>query len=210
MTQCLRSSRSPRRLLLITPTSTITLAASIAGRDAGANRLQASNAPGPSILATASSLSKRPTITFFCATGPPLRPVSIAPWRSSRISCLPGLALLTLKCFAMVTVSRWDLAMLERDYATAEKILADSRSENFSPAGDALKTYYQGRLALAHGDTESAQRYFAAATPDAEKRVRDNPDAADRHAVLGLLYAYLQRKDDAVRESRQAVELEPE
>ena len=46
--------------------------------------------------------------------------------------------------------------------------------------------------------------------PDSEKRVRDDPDAADRHAVLGLLHAYMQRKDDAIRESRRAVELEPE
>ena len=65
-------------------------------------------------------------------------------------------------------------------------------------------------MALARGDIESAPRYFAAATPDAEKRVRDNPDVAERHAVLGLLYAYMQRKDDAIREARRAVELEPE
>ena len=110
----------------------------------------------------------------------------------------------------IVTVARWDLAMLERDYATAEKILTDSPLENLSPPGDAPKTYYQGRLALARGDIESAKRYFAAVRPDTEKRVRDNPDAAERHAGLGLLYAYMQRKDDAIREGRRAVELEPE
>jgi TolB-like protein/Tfp pilus assembly protein PilF len=110
----------------------------------------------------------------------------------------------------MVTVSRWDLAMLERDYATAEKILTDAPSENFSPTGDIPKTYYQGRIARARGDIESAQRYFAAVRPDTEKRVRDNPDAADRHAHLGLVYAYMQRKEDAIREARRAVELEPE
>ncbi len=110
----------------------------------------------------------------------------------------------------MVTVSRWDLAMLERDYATAEKILTEAPLENFSPAGDAPKTYYQGRLARARGDIESAQRYLAAVRADAEKRVRDNPDAAERHGYLGLLYAYMQRKEDAIRESRRAVELEPE
>src|SRR5205814_1225819 len=110
-----------------------------------------------------------------------------------------------VEAYGMVIMSRWDLAMLERDYATAETILADSRVENFSPGGDAPKTYYQGRMALARGDIESAQRYFAAATPDAEKRVRDNPDVAERHAVLGLLYAYMQTKDDAIREARRAV-----
>ena len=65
----------------------------------------------------------------------------------------------------IVTVSRWDLAMLARDYAAAEKILTDAPLENFSPGGDAPKAYYQGRLALARGDIESAQRYFAEAQP---------------------------------------------
>ena len=100
--------------------------------------------------------------------------------------------------------------MLERDYATAEKILTDSPSEDFPDAGDAPKTFYQGRIALARGDIESAQRYFAAARPVSEERVRDDPDVAQRHAQLGLLYAYMQRKEDAIRESRRAVELEPE
>jgi TolB-like protein/DNA-binding winged helix-turn-helix (wHTH) protein/Tfp pilus assembly protein PilF len=110
----------------------------------------------------------------------------------------------------MLAVARWDLAMLERDYAAAEKILTDSPSQNFFPAGDAQKPYYQGRVALARGDIESAQRYFAAVTPETEKRVRDNPDDAAHHAELGRLYAYMQRKEDAIRESRRAVELEPE
>ena len=106
--------------------------------------------------------------------------------------------------------ARWDLAMLERDYATAEKILTDYPLEDSPNAGDAPKTFYQGRTALARGDIESAQRYFAAARPDIEKRVRDGPDVAQRHARLGLLYAYMQRKEDAIREGRRAVELEPE
>ena len=110
----------------------------------------------------------------------------------------------------MVTVSRWDLAMLERDYATAEKILAEAPSEEFSPATGVPKTYYQGRVACARGDIESAQRYLAVVRADAEERVRDNPDAAERHAYLGLISAYMQRKEDAIRESRRAVELEPE
>jgi eukaryotic-like serine/threonine-protein kinase len=107
----------------------------------------------------------------------------------------------------MVIMARWDLAMLERDYATAEKIVTDSPLEDFR---DLPKTYYHGRIALARGDIESAQRYFAAARPDTEKRVRDNPDAAERRAQLALLYAYMQRKEDAIREARRAIELEPE
>ena len=110
----------------------------------------------------------------------------------------------------LVTLARWDLAMLERDFSTAEKILTDFPLEAFPNAETAPKTYYQGRIALARGDIESAQRYFAAATPDIEGWVRDDPDDAGRHAQLGLLYAYMHRKEDAIREGRRAVELEPE
>ena len=106
-----------------------------------------------------------------------------------------------------VTVARWDLAMLERDYASAEKIVTDSPLEYFP---DAPKTYYQGRTALARGDIESAQRYFAAARPDIEKGVRDDPTDPEHHAQVGLFYACMQRKEDAIREARRAVELKPE
>jgi tetratricopeptide (TPR) repeat protein len=109
----------------------------------------------------------------------------------------------------VVTEARWDLAMLERDYARAEKILADFGLEIF-PVGAAPRTFYQGRTALAHGDIESAQRYFAAATPAIEKRMRDDSGDPERHAQAALLYAYMRRKEDALREGRRAVELEPE
>jgi tetratricopeptide (TPR) repeat protein len=36
-----------------------------------------------------------------------------------------------------------------------------------------------------------------------------HPDAALRHARLGLLYAYMGRKADAIREGKRAVELTP-
>jgi serine/threonine protein kinase/Tfp pilus assembly protein PilF len=109
-----------------------------------------------------------------------------------------------------VTLARWDLAMLERDYVTAERILTDFPLEGFPSDDDAPKTFSQGRVALARGDIESAQRYFSAATPAIEGWVRDDPDDPGRHAQLGLLYAYMQRKEDAIRESRRALEMEPE
>jgi serine/threonine protein kinase/tetratricopeptide (TPR) repeat protein len=110
----------------------------------------------------------------------------------------------------LLAAARWDLAMLERDYAAAEKVLTDSPLEDFPNAGDAPKTFYQGCIALARGDKESAQRYFAVARPALEGWVRDDPNDPDHHARLGLLYAYMQRKEDAIREARRAIELEPE
>ncbi len=109
-----------------------------------------------------------------------------------------------------VTSARWDLAIVERDFAAAEKIVSDFPLEDFPRAGDAPKVFFLGRTALARGNTASAQRYFAAAAPDIEGWVGEEPDDAHRHAQLALLYAYMQRKEDAFREGRRAVELEPE
>jgi TolB-like protein/DNA-binding winged helix-turn-helix (wHTH) protein/Tfp pilus assembly protein PilF len=116
----------------------------------------------------------------------------------------------SLDPYGNAALTRWDLAMLEHDYATAEKILSDFTLENFPKTRDAPKTFYQGRTALARGDLESAQRYFAAARPALEGLVRDDPSDAERHTRLALLYAYMHRKEDAIREGRRAVELQPE
>ena len=111
--------------------------------------------------------------------------------------------------YNFAALTRWDLAMLKRDYAAAERLSSDL-PELPAGLGDFPKTFYQARTALARGDMEAARRYFAATTPVLEARVRDHPDDADAHSRLGLLYGYKRRKEDAIRESRRAVELEPE
>jgi tetratricopeptide (TPR) repeat protein len=83
--------------------------------------------------------------------------------------------------------------------------------EQFFP-GEVMdpKSFYQGCTALARGDARLAQRLFEKAQVIFEAEVRDHPEDGRRHAFLGLLYAYMDRKEDAIRESRRAVELEPE
>jgi TolB-like protein/Flp pilus assembly protein TadD len=110
----------------------------------------------------------------------------------------------------VIVLAQWDMAMLERDYVTAEKIWTDFPSNDLFDPGDSQKTFYQGRTALARGDTESGQRYFAETLPALEKRIREDDDEPQRHADLGFLYACMHRRADAVREGRRAVELEPE
>jgi tetratricopeptide (TPR) repeat protein len=110
----------------------------------------------------------------------------------------------------LVTTARWELAMLERDYVAAETIGNDPLVEDLSYGANIPKVFYQGRVALARGDIETAQRCFAAAEPDFATRVRNNPERAEHHSHLGILYALMQRKEAAVREGRRAVELEPE
>ena len=43
-----------------------------------------------------------------------------------------------------------------------------------------------------------------------KERCATIPTVGERHAQLGLVYAYMQRKEDAVREAHRAVEIEPE
>ena len=110
-----------------------------------------------------------------------------------------------------VTDTIWDVSMLERDFASAQNILGRFPSDEEFPAADRRpRAFYQGCTALARGDTELAQRFFETVRPMFEAKVRDHPDDRWRHADLAILYAYLGRKDDAIRERRSAVELAPE
>ena len=60
------------------------------------------------------------------------------------------------------------------------------------------------------GNQAEAQKLFELARPSFEKAVEEAPSSADRHANLGWFYAFAGRKEEAIREGRQAVELKPE
>ena len=72
------------------------------------------------------------------------------------------------------------------------------------------KVFFQGCISLAQGDSVTARKLFDVARPSFEGAVKESPNSAERHAYLGLLYAFMQRKDDAIREGHRAAELKPE
>ena len=110
-----------------------------------------------------------------------------------------------------VTSARWDGAMIRRDFSRAGAVLAQSPLREFSYLNGGLqpKSYFEGLTALAKNDHASAQRQFALALPIFERELEEAPDSANRHANLGLLYAFMGKHDDALREGRLAVELKP-
>jgi serine/threonine-protein kinase len=112
-------------------------------------------------------------------------------------------------CF--VTFSRWDVSMMDRDVNAAEKALTNCQLDTItSQTGIALpKVYLQACVDLVRGDAAKAQAEFEAARPGIEKLVADSPKDGARRAQLGLLYAFLGRKEDALREGRRAMELKP-
>src|SRR5256885_6768536 len=111
-----------------------------------------------------------------------------------------------------ITSCRWDVAMIERDYAAAKRVLetASVNEVSYTNGGPTPKTFLEGCTYLAQGDNENAQKAFEKARPSFETSVKEAPLSADRHANLGWLYAFMGRKADAIREGRRAVELKPE
>ncbi len=111
----------------------------------------------------------------------------------------------------VVTFARWDVGLMDRDPAAAEKALAVCRLEAITsqPGAPLPKSYLQGCIDLVRNDTTRAKTDFETARPALEKTVTDSPQDATRHAQLGLLYAFMGRKEDALREAQRAVELKP-
>ncbi|PYL67078.1 MAG: hypothetical protein DMF28_09965, partial [Verrucomicrobia bacterium] len=112
----------------------------------------------------------------------------------------------------VVTSARWDVAMLRRDYFAAKNVLEGSSVSDLSytNAGLTPKIFFEGCIYLAQGDNANAQKAFELARPAFEAAVKEAPASADRHAILGWLYAFMGRRDDAIREGQRAVELKPE
>lgn len=109
----------------------------------------------------------------------------------------------------VVTFSRWDVALMDRDPEAAERALTSARLQNFvAPTGVPLpKSYLAGCVAVVRKDAAQAQQEFETARPILEQVVMKSPQDGIRHAQLGFLYALMGRKDDALREGQRGEEL---
>ena len=112
----------------------------------------------------------------------------------------------------IVTSCRWEGAMLEGDYAGAAGILAQSplTEMDYTNGGATPKSFLFGCTALARNDIAEAQKQLSAAAAIFEDAAQQSPESAERHANLGLCYAFLGKHDEAITEGRRAVELKPE
>ncbi len=112
----------------------------------------------------------------------------------------------------VITAARWDVAMLRRDYSAAKKVLqaASVNEISYTTAGLTPKIFFDGCVHFVQNDNQNAQKAFEAARPAFEAALKEAPASAERHAILGWFYAFMGRKEDAIREGRRAVELKPE
>lgn len=100
-----------------------------------------------------------------------------------------------------------------RDWATAHQILDQSSDENLITGGPVKVLIPRGCgeivLAACQGKHPTMETNFGAARDQLEQRVEAHPDDVELLSVLGLIDAFLGRKQEAIEEATRAVELRP-
>jgi serine/threonine-protein kinase len=106
--------------------------------------------------------------------------------------------------------ARLNLALLERDYHTAEQILASPGGTEFDDDGFFCpREFNEGMVARALGNMTKADTAFQSARERAAAAVRQRPDDPKALIALAQSDAELGRKEDAIREGERAIQLLP-
>jgi tetratricopeptide (TPR) repeat protein len=102
------------------------------------------------------------------------------------------------------------LALCERNPSAVARVLAAIPPEGINENGTTFpRAWSEGLAARVLGDTATATGAFLAARDELAQIIKDQPNYARALAVLGMTDAALGHRDDALLESRRAVELLP-
>jgi len=104
------------------------------------------------------------------------------------------------------------MAMLDHDYAQAEKFLADSSRKDFQDVDFSFyfpKSWYEAMIAREKGDSVRAASAFRECREILAQRLIVKPEHARTIAVLAQVDAGLGDKELAVREAQHAIDLVP-
>ena len=99
--------------------------------------------------------------------------------------------------------------MYERDTVTADHTVAALPEKDLNDDTGLGRAFWMGLVARIKGDAAAAHAAFDIARGVQQELVRARPDSGARLSGLGLIDAGLGRKEDAIREGRQALELTP-
>jgi TolB-like protein/Flp pilus assembly protein TadD len=106
--------------------------------------------------------------------------------------------------------SMTDVALVKRDYAEALRLLQRNKWQGMDNEYEYLPTaLLRAQVQLLNGQRDEAVRSFDAARLELEERIRQAPDDARFHGSLGVAYAGLDRRDDAIKEAELGFELMP-
>jgi TolB-like protein/Tfp pilus assembly protein PilF len=104
------------------------------------------------------------------------------------------------------------LALIDGNFAEAERVLAASPREDFQDIDYSFyypKAWFEAMIARAKGDSARATAAFSAARAILEQRLAVKPEHARTLAVLAQVDAGLGRKELAIQEAKHAVDLMP-
>jgi len=104
------------------------------------------------------------------------------------------------------------IAMLDGNYAEAERVLSNSPRRDFQDVDFSFyypKSWYQGIIARAKGDSQRAASAFRECREILAQRLVVKPEHARTIAVLAQVDAALGQKDLAIREAQHAIDLMP-
>ncbi len=109
------------------------------------------------------------------------------------------------------TSTRIDLALYQRDPASAEKILAESKLEELVGSTGSLlpRSWFEALIARAQSDAQKARDACVVAGSKIETKLQQQPDDGLLLSMAGLIDASLGRDKEALAKGRRAVELRP-
>ena len=110
------------------------------------------------------------------------------------------------------TPARVLMAMLDGNYAEADRALADSPRQDFQDIDLSFyfpKSWYEAMIARAKGDSARARAAFRECRGILAQRLIVKPEHARTIAVLAQVDAGLGQKDLAIREAQHAIDLMP-
>jgi serine/threonine-protein kinase len=114
--------------------------------------------------------------------------------------------------FGMVALARFNVCFFERKFDEALNVLWRSPLENLhgQTSTPLPKSFLAAQVYRLIPDPEKAHAEYEHALSIAERALEKSPQDSARHALIGLIYAGLGRKDEAIREGNRALELLPE
>jgi protein kinase/serine/threonine-protein kinase len=103
---------------------------------------------------------------------------------------------------------RFHVAFLDREWDEAERVI--DAAKKLAPEGYLVPIpFLYGFMARAQGEPEKARTFFTQARKILEQTLIKRPDDAEPLIWMGLTDAALGRKEEAIREGREAVAKEP-
>jgi serine/threonine protein kinase len=111
---------------------------------------------------------------------------------------------------ALIWGVRFAAALYLRDYDAANRVIAATPAKGAPDVFDeAQESWGDGLVARARGDKQKALAVFAAARKKVDATWGDKPKDSGYLSLLARLDAGLGQKEEAIREARRAVELQP-